>query len=284
MELDNRPGSLGCSNLDSDCGNSRRSSKRYHDHQDGGQEPGISWRHYYLHYTVTNNTAGVVNGLTLVDDKLGTIPLSANTLDAGGSLTATTKHKVEIGDFPGPIDNIATATGLDASAATITAAASLSVSLNPYQASLSLTKSADKSTASPHETVTYTYTIGNNGPVAVSGLVLTDSKLGPITMTVTSLDPGKSTTATKTYVVVVGDLPGHVVNTATVSGNDPAGKTLSATSASISVALTINKALLTKAEVLTLSGVPGKGISKAPGLQKPFNPKSKAAEKAGKKK
>ena len=40
---------------------------------------------------------------------------------------------------------------------------------------------------------------------------------------------------------------------------------------------------MTKAEILKLSGVPGKGIKKAPGLQKLFNPKSQAAEHAGKK-
>lgn len=40
----------------------------------------------------------------------------------------------------------------------------------------------------------------------------------------------------------------------------------------------------TKAEILKDSGVPGNGIDNAPGLQKEFNPKSKAAENAGKKK
>ena len=40
---------------------------------------------------------------------------------------------------------------------------------------------------------------------------------------------------------------------------------------------------LTKAEILRQRGVPGKGIDTAPGLQKPFNPKSKAAMHAGKK-
>lgn len=39
----------------------------------------------------------------------------------------------------------------------------------------------------------------------------------------------------------------------------------------------------TKAQILIDSGVPGKGLDNAPGLQKPFNPKSKAAENAGKK-
>jgi len=40
----------------------------------------------------------------------------------------------------------------------------------------------------------------------------------------------------------------------------------------------------TKAEILIDSEVPGQGLDKAPGLQKPFNPNSKAGEHAGKKK
>ena len=40
---------------------------------------------------------------------------------------------------------------------------------------------------------------------------------------------------------------------------------------------------LTKADILKFRGVPGKGLDKAPGLQKPFNPKSKAEDHAGKK-
>ena len=39
----------------------------------------------------------------------------------------------------------------------------------------------------------------------------------------------------------------------------------------------------TKADVLIESGVPGKGLENAPGLQKPFNPKSQADKHAGKK-
>ena len=47
---------------------------------------------------------------------------------------------------------------------------------------------------------------------------------------------------------------------------------------------TITNQISSKAEVLLESDVPGKGIDKAPGLQKQFNPGSKAAENAGKKK
>ncbi len=39
----------------------------------------------------------------------------------------------------------------------------------------------------------------------------------------------------------------------------------------------------TKADILKDRGVPGKGLDKAPGLQKPFNPNSQAGNNAGKK-
>jgi hypothetical protein len=46
---------------------------------------------------------------------------------------------------------------------------------------------------------------------------------------------------------------------------------------------TVEDATHTKADILIDSGVPGKGLETAPGLQKEFNPKSKAADNAGKK-
>jgi len=149
---------------------------------------------------------------------------------------------------------------------------------------LSITKTADKTSASLGETITYTYVITNTSSSAINNLTLTDDKLGSVTLSVTNLNPGESITVTATHTVVISDFPGSITNTATVQGKDPGANTVSATSSSVSVSLTIDKNLLTKSEVLQLSGVPGKGISKAPGLQKPFNPKSEAAEHAGKKK
>jgi hypothetical protein len=40
---------------------------------------------------------------------------------------------------------------------------------------------------------------------------------------------------------------------------------------------------MTRAEIHRLSGVPGKGLENAPGQQKQFNERSRAAENAGKK-
>jgi uncharacterized repeat protein (TIGR01451 family) len=146
-----------------------------------------------------------------------------------------------------------------------------------------LIKSADQASASPHETVTYTYTITNTGNVTISQLELVDSIFGAVTLSTAVLLPGESTAAQYIYEVTVQDLPGPLVNTATVTGRDPLGKEVSSNTGPVSVSLTVNKRIMTRAEILKMSGVPGRGIEQAPGLQKRFDERSRAAERAGKK-
>ncbi|OGN93339.1 MAG: hypothetical protein A2Z75_08705 [Chloroflexi bacterium RBG_13_50_10] len=234
-------------------------------------------------YTISNSDNFTIENVSLVDDKLGTIDLGGQTnLGAGENIIATATHTVVEADLPGPIENTATVSGTDPDGNSVTANVTASVVLT-YTASLQLTKTADPSPAAPHQTITYTYTITNNSNVTTDNLSLQDDKLGAISLTDTTLAPGESLTATATYTVTTADLPGPIVNTATVSGNDSTGQSISVTSDQVSVSLYINKWLLFKAEILKLMGVRGKGIEKAPGLQKPFNPKSQAAEHAGKK-
>jgi len=234
-------------------------------------------------YTISNSSNVTIEDVSLVDDPLGTIDLGGQTsLESGATITATTTYTVAETDLPGSLVNTATVSGADPDGNTATASATASVDLT-YTASLQLTKTAVPLPAAPHETITYTYTITNDGNVTADNLSLQDDKLGEISLTDPTLAPGESVTATATYTVTTADLPGPIVNTATVSGNDATGQSLLTTSNSASVSLYINKWLLFKAEILKLMGVAGKGIEKAPGLQKPFNPKSQAAEHAGKK-
>jgi len=234
-------------------------------------------------YTITNTGDVTVNNLTLEDDMLNTIDLDKTSLGQGDNVTATAEYTVIIDDFPEPIINTAMASGTDPLGNTINDNATTEVTLNAYLASIKVTKDATPNPASPHEIITYTYVITNTGNVTIDNLALEDDMLGSIDLnTSTSLDPGESIAATATYPVTIDDLPGPIVNIATARGNDPLNNVVT-DNASASVSLTINKTLLTKAEILKLSRVPGKGIDTAPGLQKPFNPKSQAAEHAGKK-
>jgi hypothetical protein len=177
-----------------------------------------------------------------------------------------------------------------ATAFTITAAAAGSSDSNltteesdNSTASVQVTLTADRQAASPHETVTFTYTILNSGDVTVSKLILTDEKLGEIQLPTDNLTQNAKLEVTGKYTVHTSDLPGTLTNTATVKIVGQDGQTTSFLSNTVSIALTVNNSLMTKAELLKLSGVPGKGIDKAPGLQKQYNSNSEAVDHAGKK-
>ena len=238
-------------------------------------------------YVIKNTTNNVTSNLTLTDSKLGSITLSRTSLNPGENVTANATHTVVVSDFPGPITNTATVTGKDVYGNTLTVNASASVTLIPYKATLTIVKTANTTQASPGQGITYTYTINNTGDVTINNLVLTDNMSGVISeidLASTNITPGQSLTATANYTVTIADLPGPITNIATIQGKDPLGRTVSVTSDPVTVSLTINKAFMTKFQILERSGVPGKGISKAPGLQKQFNLRSRAAERAGKKK
>jgi hypothetical protein len=234
-------------------------------------------------YTITNTNNSTINGISLQDDLLGYIDLGGQTsLDAGGTITATANYTVVESDLPGPLVNTATVSGTNSENNTVTASATATVELNGT-ASLQVTKSADTSKSAPHNTINYTYTVTNNGSVTISDLTLQDDKLGAISLAAGTLAAGESTTATASYTVTTSDLPGPVVNTATVKGTGPDGQTVTADSESVSVSLSQNRWEWFKCEILKWRGVPGKGIDHAPGLQKPFNPNCQAPENVGKK-
>jgi hypothetical protein len=233
-------------------------------------------------YTIVNNTDNITDNITLVDDKLGKIDLGTQpSLGASENITVTATYTVKEDDLPGPLVNIATVSGTDPDGNTITDNVSASVKL-AFSASIKVIKTADKTAASPGENVTYTYTVTNIGTVTADNVTLTDDKLGKLMSGVT-LSPGQSVTTTATYEVKTSDFwkLKPITNIATVTAIGPDGEPISAKSEQVSVVA--NRVGMFKALILQLSGVPGKGIEKAPGLQKPFNPKSQAAEHAGKK-
>jgi uncharacterized repeat protein (TIGR01451 family) len=171
-------------------------------------------------YTVTNTGNVIIDNLTLTDDILGPVTLAATTLAPGATTTGTATYVVTAADLAGPITNIATASGTDPNGVPITATDTASVDL----AAFTIAKVADITVVEPGDTVTYTYTVTNTGSVKLTNLALTDDKLGPITLAVTELDPGDSTTGTATYVVTAADLAaGVLTNVATGTAEDPNG-------------------------------------------------------------
>ena len=97
-----------------------------------------------------------------------------------------------------------------------------------YTATVEMTKVASPASAKVGETVTYTYTIRNSGKVTISDLVLTDDKLGSVTLDQKSVAPGGTVTGSATYTIEVKDVPGPIINIALLDGKDPVGGSVSA--------------------------------------------------------
>jgi uncharacterized repeat protein (TIGR01451 family) len=77
------------------------------------------------------------------------------------------------------------------------------------------------------ETVKYTFTVKNTGPLALTNVKVTDNKCSPVLGGPISLAVGASDTATFTctYTLTAADITlGRVDNQATVTGTDPTGK------------------------------------------------------------
>ncbi|OPY51709.1 MAG: hypothetical protein A4E49_02111 [Methanosaeta sp. PtaU1.Bin112] len=183
-------------------------------------------------YTVENTGSISISGLALNDDKLGKVAIDRNSLAPGESATGAVTYTVLESDLPGPITNTVTATATDGLRTPLTATATASVALT-YTASMSVDKVPSSTEARVGDRLTYTYTIVNTGDVTLSGLAMSDDKIGAITPAKTTLASGETTTATATYTVLETDLPGPLTNivtvTATDSQNQPVTNTATAT-------------------------------------------------------
>ncbi|QAA76196.1 MAG: hypothetical protein BIP78_0430 [Candidatus Bipolaricaulis sibiricus] len=164
----------------------------------------------------TGSTSLVLDQIS--DDKLGTIPLQDAALAVGASQGVTRTHALP-DDPSGRVVNTAVVYGtaqVAGDSAAVTASATATVRL--MRPSIHLDKTADRPSARLGETITYRYTVTNDGTFALSGLALSDDKLGAITLGKTALDPDETTEGTATYTVTEADLPGPVANIAVVRG------------------------------------------------------------------
>jgi uncharacterized repeat protein (TIGR01451 family) len=173
-------------------------------------------------YRVTNTGNVTLDSVTLSDDLLGPISLGSSSLAAGAGTSGTDTYVVQQSDLPGPVVNTATVTGTPPVGSDVTDTDSESVALtsNP---DIEVVKEASVDTAMVGETITYTYWVTNTGNVTLNPVTLYDDLLGPITLGSTSLVQGAGTSGTYFYVVQQSDLPGPIINTATVTGTPPVG-------------------------------------------------------------
>jgi uncharacterized repeat protein (TIGR01451 family) len=173
-------------------------------------------------YTVTNDGNVTLTSVSLVDDILGAITLTETELAPGDPATGTAQHTVTQADMDaGQIINIASATGTPPSGPNVDDADTVTVTLAQNPA-LTIVKSGDAGPVRVGETIDYQIVVTNTGNVTLHNVIVSDPLLG-ITQNLGTFAPAQSQTITGTYgPVVEGDLPGPVVNTATVDSDETA--------------------------------------------------------------
>jgi len=208
-----------------------------------------------INYTivVTNTGTAALTNVTVTDagaDAGSVTQAITPTLAVGASATITAKHTVTQADVnAGSFSNQASVTAKDPVGNPVTNPRSddpttptpndPTVSLILPPGAIALTKAGVFS----GNIITYTFTIKNIGPVTLTAVNVTDTKLGLAGVTVPipsgGLTAGSTVTYTAIYTLTQGDKDvGTVINNATVSSKDPSGNTITSNS---SVTVTVPK-------------------------------------------
>ncbi|PZU46560.1 MAG: AraC family transcriptional regulator, partial [Microbacterium sp.] len=201
---------------------------------------------------VVRNTGNVTLGSVGVTDQLsglsaitfGTWPGATGTLDPGQSVTGTATYTVTQADADrGSVSNNATARGTSAQGTTVTGPGTVTVPIAPSPA-IALDKTgALNGTGKAGDTITYTFTVRNSGTVTLTGVSVTDPKVGgAVALTgwpgaAGVLAPGQTATGTATHTLTQAEVNAGVVNnTASAAGTPPAGGSVTTTdSASVTI-------------------------------------------------
>jgi uncharacterized repeat protein (TIGR01451 family) len=198
-------------------------------------------------FTLTNTGNVTMTGVGISDPLPGlSAPVfgswpsgTPGTLAPGQSVTATAGYTLRQSDVDaGAVANTATATGRPPVGAVVVRTASATVPVTPTGL-LAVTKSGalTSGTGGVGSTITYSFTIRNDGNVTLGQVALVDPLPGLSTPSITwpgaagQLAPGATATATATYTVRQADVDtGAVRNTATATAATPRGQAVSAAS------------------------------------------------------
>ena len=209
-------------------------------------------------FNVTNTGDDALTSVTVNDDIYGPVTLGTTTLAPGETTEGTITHIVTESDVPS-VTNIATATGTDPLAGTVTDTdpCTINVALWPDIAvvkTASLTGTcpgSDPLAVSIGDTVTYCFNVTNTGDVTLTSVTINDDIYGPVTLGTTTLAPGETTEGTITHIVTESDVQ-SVTNIATATGTDPLGGTVTDTDD-----CTINVAIVPGIEVNKTASLTG---------------------------
>nr|WP_277352197.1 isopeptide-forming domain-containing fimbrial protein [Knoellia sp. DB2414S] len=188
-------------------------------------------------FVVRNTGSTALSNVVVSDPKVGPVSCPSTSLASGASMTCTKTYTITQPDMDaGAVNNTATASGRPAGAvADVSATSTATTNLAPT-GTLVLDKShgtitdPDGNGLDAGDQVPYTFKVTNTGTVTLTGVSVTDPKVGTVTCPTTTLAPGASTTCTASYTLTQPDLDaGRVDNTASASGKTPLGATATGT-------------------------------------------------------
>lgn len=188
--------------------------------------------------TVTNTGNVTLTGVTITDPLLGTFTCPSSTLEPGAVMICTPivypLTQTEVND--GVAASTATVTGTPPFGPDVTASDATSTPV-PAAPLMSVTKTAsqvndvDGNGVDVGDTITYSFTVSNDGNVTLSNVELTDIILGTLTCPSDTIAPFSSMTCTPvTYTLAQSDVNGGLrMNSASATAAAPSGESLAST-------------------------------------------------------
>ncbi len=176
-------------------------------------------------FAATLTTSTPLSNITVVDPICSAAPTLVSqtggdqdtTLEPGETWNFSCTHVVTASDQD-PLPNTASVTGTASDGRNTSDTDSHVVDI--IHPAIRIVKTADPTSVSPGETVTYTYRVTNTGDVTLFDVEVTDNKLGDI-CTIAQLDVGETETCTATFRVP--DRTGPIDNVGVAEGEDVTG-------------------------------------------------------------
>lgn len=214
---------------------------------------------------VVRNTGNVsIASIAVTDALIPSVTCPGTTLAGGASMTCSGTYTTDQDDVDtGEVVNIAGVTARTAGGDDLLAGSNQVVVPALQHAELTIVKATTTAfVSSVGEPIPYTFTVTNLGNVTIDDVVVTDELVPSVSCPATELAPGTSTICTGTYATTQADLDaGHVDNVATLSGVDPDGGPVTATSAVVVVpALHTPRLSIVKATTATTFGTVDESI------------------------
>jgi len=238
---------------------------------DGKTDAGdkINWT-----FDVTNTGDVTLTNVAVNDPLAGAVTCPSGSLAPGATETCTAAaYTITAADVQaGSVKNTATASGIDPKGNPVTSQPDSTIT--PVQQSPSL--SLDKKVASVTDVngngktdagdqINWTFDVTNTGDVTLTSVKVNDPLAGTVTCPSGSLAPGATETCTAAaYTITAADVnAGFVKNTATASGVDPSGKTVTSQPDSTTTPVDQSPSLALDKKVASVVDVNGDGKTDA---------------------